>query len=821
VVSLEHNQGIQELTLEEVMGDRFGRYSKYIIQERALPDIRDGLKPVQRRILFAMNKDGNTFDKAFRKSAKSVGNIMGNYHPHGDSSIYEAMVRMSQDWKLREVLIEMHGNNGSMDGDPPAAMRYTEARLSKLSEELLADIEKETVDFVWNFDDTEKEPTVLPAKYPNLLVNGSTGISAGYATEIPTHNLAEVIDGAIYLIDHPNASLDKLMEFVPGPDFPTGAILQGKAEIKKAYESGRGKVIVRSTTKIEPLKGNKEQIVIHEIPYEVNKATLVKKMDEIRLSKKIDGIAEVRDESDRTGLQIVVELKKDANAEGILNYLFKNTDLQINYNFNMVAIDNQRPEQVGLKRILESYVVHRKSVIRKRSKFELEKALRRQHIVSGLMKALSILDEVIATIRGSKDKKDSKINLVNEFAFTEEQAEAIVSLQLYRLTNTDITQLQNEAEELAKEIAELNKILADAHELSKVMKDELRQVKKQYGNPRKTKIEDEISEIKIDTEVLIAQEDVVVAVTREGYIKRSSMRSYTASTPTEVGMKDGDELLFVGKANTLDHLLIVTNKANIIYRPVHDLPDLKWKEIGEHISQTILNLSIDEAILAVYPYTKISPTKTFVFVSNTGMIKQSRMADFEPWRTYKTRPASCMKLKGATDELINVYLTDEQEQLDAFLVTNRGFGLRYPLTEVPVVGAKAAGVKAINLKDDDYVVSGQLVYSQGDAPLLLISQRGAVKRMLAQEIPQLGRAKRGLQVFRELKSNPHRVVYVTSEQTGELVVTSQKGTTTEVNISTVPIGERTSNGSFIMDEKVEGQVLSVWQKIGPVIQENS
>ncbi|WP_143353531.1 DNA topoisomerase IV subunit A, partial [Enterococcus faecium] len=567
---MENRQEVQELTLEEVMGDRFGRYSKYIIQERALPDIRDGLKPVQRRILFAMNKDGNTYDKGFRKSAKSVGNIMGNYHPHGDRSIYEAMVRMSQDWKLREVLIEMHGNNGSMDGDPPAAMRYTEARLSKLSGEMLADIEKETVDLVWNFDDTEKEPTVLPARYPNLLVNGSTGISAGYATEIPTHNLAEVIDGTIYMIDHPQASLEKLMEYIPGPDFPTGGILQGKDEIKKAYETGRGKVILRSKTKIEAMKGNKQQIVITEIPYEVNKATLVKKMDEIRLNKKIDGIAEVRDESDRTGLQIVVELKKDANAQGILNYLFKNTELQINYNFNMVAIDHMTPHQVGLKDILRSYIEHRKQVITKRSQFDLAKAQKRQHIVEGLMKALSILDEVIATIRESKDKKDAKKNLVDVFQFTEEQAEAIVTLQLYRLTNTDITELQKESESLIAQITELNKILSNDKELFSVMKKELREVKKNYSSARLTTIEDEIEEIKIDTQVLVAQEDVIVSVTREGYVKRTSLRSYSASKPEEIGMREGDYLLYSGELSTLDHVLLITNKANVIYRPVHE-----------------------------------------------------------------------------------------------------------------------------------------------------------------------------------------------------------------------------------------------------------
>ena len=806
---MEKRQDIQELTLEEVMGDRFGRYSKYIIQERALPDIRDGLKPVQRRILFSMNKDGNTFEKSFRKSAKSVGNIMGNYHPHGDSSIYEAMVRLSQDWKLREVLIEMHGNNGSMDGDPPAAMRYTEARLSELSGELLKDIEKETVDFVWNFDDTEKEPTVLPAKYPNLLVNGSTGISAGYATEIPTHNLAEIIDGTIYLIDHPNATLDKLMELIPGPDFPTGGILQGKEEIKKAYETGRGKVILRSKTRIEPLKGGKQQIVVTEIPYEVNKATLVKKMDEVRLNKKIDGIAEVRDESDRTGLQIAIELKKDTNAEGILNYLFKNTELQINYNFNMVAIDNMTPQQVGLKRILDSYIAHRKQVITNRSQYELNKAKKRQHIVAGLIKALSILDKVIETIRGSKDKKDAKMNLVKAYAFTEEQAEAIVTLQLYRLTNTDITQLEKEAEELNQLVTELTKILSDEKELFNVMKKELREVKKQYGNPRLTQIEDEIQEIKIDTKVLVAQEDVIVTVTHEGYIKRSSLRSYSASKPEEVGMKEGDFLLYTGEVNTLDHILLITNKANVIYRPIHELPDLRWKEIGEHISQAILNLSVDESIIAVYTYKELSPTKTFVFMTKEGMIKQTKMTDFEPWRTYKSRPTNCMKLKSESDEIVNVFLTNEQKTLDVFLVSHRGFGLRYPLDEVPIVGAKAAGVKAMNLKEQDYVVNGLLVHEDGDTPIVILTQRGSIKRMLAQELPQLGRAKRGLMVLRELKKNPHRVTFMSESSPLELLVTTQNGKQYNLDSEKYPINDRTSNGSFMLDEKQDGEILEV------------
>ncbi|MBO0477305.1 DNA topoisomerase IV subunit A [Vagococcus sp. DIV0080] len=807
---MSERQGIQKLTLEEIMGDRFGRYSKYIIQDRALPDIRDGLKPVQRRILYSMNKDGNTFEKAFRKSAKSVGNIMGNYHPHGDSSIYEAMVRMSQDWKLRNPLIEMHGNNGSMDGDPPAAMRYTEARLSELSGELLKDIEKETVNFVWNFDDTEKEPTVLPAKYPNLLVNGSTGISAGYATEIPTHNLGEIIDGTVYLIDHPNASLDKLMEFIPGPDFPTGGILQGKKELKKAYETGKGKVILRSKTAIEPLKAGREQIVITEIPYEVNKAVLVKKMDELRLNRRLEGISEVRDESDRTGLRIVVELKKEVDATGILNYLFKNTDLQINYNFNMVAIHNLRPEQVGLKVILEAYIEHRKDVIIKRSQFELNKANNRQHIVTGLMKALSILDQVIATIRGSKDKKDAKMNLVKEYDFTEIQAEAIVSLQLYRLTNTDITALEKERQELSDLISALTLILNDDKQLLNVLKKELREVKKQYQTPRLTQLEDEIAEITIETAVLIPQEDVMVSITKEGYAKRSSLRSYSASKEDAIEMKETDSLVYSGQLNTHDHLLIVTSKGNMIYRPVHELADKRWKDVGEHFSLSIASLETGESVIDVFPYSELDEHKQFVFITKEGMIKRTLMNEFDIWRTYKSRPTLCMKLKTETDEIISAYLIDGRKQADVLLITYLAFGLYYDLDEVPVVGARAAGVKSINLKTDDVVVSGFILDRGNDGTITIFSQRGSAKRMRISELSKLGRAKRGLMVLRELKTNPHRVfdVVLNSNELMTQVVTHQNNVY-QLNINELPINDRQSNGSFVIDEKLDGGISEI------------
>ncbi|MDU3554145.1 MAG: DNA topoisomerase IV subunit A [Streptococcus anginosus] len=811
---------IQNMSLEDIMGERFGRYSKYIIQERALPDIRDGLKPVQRRILYSMNKDGNTFDKGYRKSAKSVGNIMGNFHPHGDSSIYDAMVRMSQDWKNREILVEMHGNNGSMDGDPPAAMRYTEARLSEIAGYLLQDIEKDTVPFAWNFDDTEKEPTVLPATFPNLLVNGATGISAGYATDIPPHNLAEVIDAVVYMIDHPKAKVDKLMEFLPGPDFPTGAIVQGRDEIKKAYETGKGRVVVRSRTEIEKLKGGKEQIVVTEIPYEINKAVLVKKIDDVRVNSKVAGIAEVRDESDRDGLRIAIELKKDANTELILNYLFKYTDLQINYNFNMVAIDHFTPRLVGIVPILTSYIAHRKEIILARSRFDKAKAEKRLHIVEGLIRVISILDEVIALIRASENKADAKENLKVSYDFTEEQAEAIVTLQLYRLTNTDVVILEEEQAELREKIAMLSAIIGDERTMYNLMKRELREVKKKFGNPRLSELQDKANTIEIDTASLIVEEETYVSVTRGGYLKRTSPRSFNSSTVDEVGKRDDDRLIFISSAKTTQHLLIFTNLGNVIYRPVHELADIRWKEIGEHLSQTITNFETNEEVI----YTELVDNfdeGTYFAVTKLGQIKRVERKEFSPWRTYKSKSVKFAKLKNEDDQIITL---SPIKLDDVMLVTKNGYALRFNIEEVPVVGAKAAGVKAINLKKDDVLAAAFIANTDS---LYILTQRGALKRMAVADIPVTSRANRGLQVLRDLKSKPHRVFQAgpvfgeqpaeldlfssdnpTAEEEQILSIISNKGTTYQVNLADLGLSERTSNGSFISDTISDEEVFS-------------
>lgn len=802
------------------MGERFGRYSKYIIQERALPDIRDGLKPVQRRILYSMNKDGNTFEKGYRKSAKSVGNIMGNFHPHGDSSIYDAMVRMSQDWKNREILVEMHGNNGSMDGDPPAAMRYTEARLSEIAGYLLQDIEKNTVSFAWNFDDTEKEPTVLPAAFPNLLVNGSSGISAGYATDIPPHNLSEVIDAVVYMIDHPKASLEKLMEFLPGPDFPTGGIIQGADEIKKAYETGKGRVVVRSRTEIEELKGGKQQIIVTEIPYEVNKAVLVKKIDDVRVNNKVPGIVEVRDESDRTGLRIAIELKKEADSQTILNYLLKYTDLQVNYNFNMVAIDHFTPRQVGLQKILSSYISHRKDIIIERSKFDKAKAEKRLHIVEGLIRVLSILDEIIALIRSSDNKADAKENLKVSYDFSEEQAEAIVTLQLYRLTNTDIVTLQNEENDLRDLITTLSAIIGDEATMYNVMKHELREVKKKFANPRLSELQAESQIIEIDTASLIAEEETFVSVTRGGYLKRTSPRSFNASSLEEVGKRDDDELIFVKQAKTTEHLLLFTTLGNVIYRPIHELTDLRWKDIGEHLSQTISNFATEEEILYADIVTSFDQG-LYVAVTQNGFIKRFDRKELSPWRTYKSKSTKYVKLKDDKDRVVTLSPVIME---DLLLVTKNGYALRFSSQEVPIQGLKSAGVKGINLKNDDSLASAFAVTSNS---FFVLTQRGSLKRMAVDDIPQTSRANRGLLVLRELKTKPHRVFLaggvqsdtsaeqfdlftdIPEEETNQqmLEVISKTGQTYEIALETLSLSERTSNGSFISDTISDQEVL--------------
>ncbi|HCW7301108.1 TPA: DNA topoisomerase IV subunit A [Staphylococcus aureus] len=794
---------IQDLSLEDVLGDRFGRYSKYIIQERALPDVRDGLKPVQRRILYAMYSSGNTHDKNFRKSAKTVGDVIGQYHPHGDSSVYEAMVRLSQDWKLRHVLIEMHGNNGSIDNDPPAAMRYTEAKLSLLAEELLRDINKETVSFIPNYDDTTLEPMVLPSRFPNLLVNGSTGISAGYATDIPPHNLAEVIQATLKYIDNPDITVNQLMKYIKGPDFPTGGIIQGIDGIKKAYESGKGRIIVRSKVEEETLRNGRKQLIITEIPYEVNKSSLVKRIDELRADKKVDGIVEVRDETDRTGLRIAIELKKDVNSESIKNYLYKNSDLQISYNFNMVAISDGRPKLMGIRQIIDSYLNHQIEVVANRTKFELDNAEKRMHIVEGLIKALSILDKVIELIRSSKNKRDAKENLIEVYEFTEEQAEAIVMLQLYRLTNTDIVALEGEHKELEALIKQLRHILDNHDALLNVIKEELNEIKKKFKSERLSLIEAEIEEIKIDKEVMVPSEEVILSMTRHGYIKRTSIRSFNASGVEDIGLKDGDSLLKHQEVNTQDTVLVFTNKGRYLFIPVHKLADIRWKELGQHVSQ-IVPIEEDEVVINVFNEKDFNTDAFYVFATQNGMIKKSTVPLFKTTRFNK--PLIATKVK-ENDDLISV-MRFEKDQLIT-VITNKGMSLTYNTSELSDTGLRAAGVKSINLKAEDFVVMTEGV-SENDT-ILMATQRGSLKRISFKILQVAKRAQRGITLLKELKKNPHRIV-ATHVVTGEHSQYTLYSKSNEEHglINDIHKSEQYTNGSFIVDTDDFGEVIDMY-----------
>lgn len=785
-------QKIYDYSLEEIMGERFGRYCKTIILDRALPDVRDGLKPVQRRILYGMYKSGNTYDKKYRKSAKAVGEIMGNYHPHGDSSIYDAMVRMSQDWKMETPYIDMHGNNGSMDGDGAAAMRYTEARLSKISNELLLDINKNTVEMAPNYDDTLEEPTVLPAGFPNLLVNGSTGISAGYATNIPTHNLGEVIDATIKRIDSPNCLLDTIMSVMPGPDFPTGGVIEGVKEIKEAYETGKGKIVVKSKYEVIKEKG-KYQIVITEIPYEVNKALLVKKMNDIRIDKKIEGILDIRDETSRGELRIVIDLKKDANADLVINYLLKNTDMQVSYSFNMIAIVNHRPRQIGVLAIIDSFIKHRTEVVTRRTKFDLVHDKDRYHILEGLIKAISILDEVIKVIRASKNKSDAILNLVKEFSFTEKQATAIVMLQLYRLTNTDITDVKNEMQRLEEEIKEYELILSSDAELKKVIKEELRKIKKEFSSPRKTQIKEEITEIKIDATAMIPKEDVIVVVTNEGYVKRVSKKSYGSSDGDETLLKENDYVSGLYEQNTLDTLLMFTNKGNYLFIPVHELPELKWKDLGKHVSN-IVPIGQDEKIIKSIPVSNFDKREIVIFTKN-GMVKKTLLEDFKVQRYSK--PISCIKLKD-NDEVINV---SDEAYNEVFIATKKGYGLWYDKSEIPTIGLKTAGVKSINLKDDE-VVSANL-FDGSFEYVTVITAKGLSKRIKLTEFEKTTRAKRGLLIIREVKSNPQEIISAFVSDVKHNIVIKTINKDIKLKLSEIPIMDRYSVGSTLTKSKVQ------------------
>lgn len=773
---------IEDYSLEEIMSLRFAAYAKEIIQDRAIPDVRDGLKPVQRRILYAMYKAGNTSDKGYIKCAATVGDVLGKFHPHGDLSVYDAMVRMSQWWKQSAILVDIHGNNGSMDGDPPAAYRYTEARLAKISNELLKDLDKNTVAWAPNFDDRFLEPTVLPAKFPNLLVNGTNGISAGYATNIPPHNLGEIIDATIKRIDSPNCYLDTILEIVKGPDFPTGGIAFGKQGIIDAFKTGRGKVIVQAKYEFVKEKG-KEQIIITEIPFEVNKQATVAKIESLRIDKKIEGISEVRDETDRSGIRIAIDLKSNANKEVIMKYLFKNTDLQISYNYNSVAIVNRTPKTLGILEIIDAYIAHQKEVITKRTEFDLAYYTKNYNIATGLIKAISILDEVIALIRASKNKSDAKINLVNKYGFTEEQAEAIVTLQLYKLTNTDIVVLKEECEKLKNLIEECNEILHDENKLKNLMKSELREVKKNYAVPRKTEIRDEIVDIKLDAKEMIPDEKCVIVVTNDGYVKRVSQKSFSSSTE-ETTLKPGDYVTNKFMASTRDSLLLFTNLGNYLYVPIHILPEVKYKDLGKHISNTIMIKEQERIVASLILKDK---SKTLTLFTKNGLTKQVLLKDFEVTRYSK--PMMAIKLKD-DDELINADTSSDE----VLFVTNNGLYLRFNTNEIPVVGTKASGVKGINLKDD-YVIYASPI--KREEYLNIYTNYKTIKRVKVNELVSISRAKKGNMLFKKAKTKDYKINFAYLTVTKDTNIYRTDNEIHELKTSEIPIMDLASTGSSV------------------------
>ena len=781
---------IYDYSLEEIMGERFGSYSKYIIQDRAIPDVRDGLKPVQRRILYAMSKDNNTFDKKFKKCANAVGIVLGKYHPHGDTSVYDALVRLSQDWKQNHILVEVDGNNGSIDGDPPAAYRYTECRLAKISEELLGDVDKieaMKINFAPNFDDTRLEPTVLPSRFPNLLVNGCTGISAGYATNMPPHNLGEIIDATIKRIDSPNCTLDTILNIVKGPDFPTGGIIEGLDGLRKAYETGRGKINVLCKYEFVKEKG-KDKIVIDEIPFEVNKKMLILKIDEIRIDKKVDGIQEVRDESDKdSNLRIVIDLKAGANKELVMNYLLKYTDLQASYNFNNVTIVNRRPRLLGIIPIIDAYIAHQREIVKKSSEWDLAFAKKQYHITEGLVKAISILDEVIRVIRGSKNKSDAIANLVKEFEFTEEQATAIVMLQLYRLTNTDIVTLEEKLKELMAEIERLEGILSDQSKLDGEIKTTLRKIKKEYATPRRTVVKDTVTEIKINAEELVSNERVMVVLTIDGYLKRVSLKSYSSSSET-TGLKPGDAPLNIFEASTLDKIMIATDMGNYLYLPVYDIPEAKWKEMGKHISN-IVTVNPDEKVVSSFIVNSSTQDENIIFVTKDGMVKKTRLGAYNVTRFNKEMVAIKLKDKDSV-KAVNF------ENNDFIIVTENGYSLRFDTADIPASGVKTSGVKGISLKDGDQVISGYSI-SQGDEYLTIFTDNKTAKRIKLEELEKSSRAKRGTTILKKVKSTSYKVKDVLLSNSKTTFNLKYSDEVKSIRASEIPIMDLSSTGSSI------------------------
>ncbi len=747
-------ENISSEPLEEVMADRYATYAKYVIQDRAIPDVRDGLKPVQRRILFAMYNSGNTFNKPTRKCAHSVGEVMGKYHPHGDTSIYDALVRMSQDWKVNAPLIDFQGNNGSIDGDSPAHYRYTESRLSLLANEMLKDIDKNTVDMQLTFDDSEFEPSVLPARFPNLYVNGSEGIAVALATEIPTHNLKEVIEATIYRINHNSCDLDSLLNILPGPDFPTGGIIYNSDGIRSIYETGKGRIEITSRYRCEEA-GSIKQIIISEIPYKVNKKVLVFEIDKIRHSKAIDGILEVRDESDFSGTRIVIDLKKNCDEKLIINYLENKTSLKVSYSANIVAIVNGRPKTLSLIDYLDAYIEHQNIVVKRLLAFELKKLKERLHVVNGLIIALENINEVVDIIRKSKDKADSKNNLVLRFNLSNEQAEAIVMMPLYRLSHTDVDTLLNEKKQLEADIFKREEILADQKKINKYICSDLSRISKAYGIERKTTFENKQGDTKIDKRLLISKDKIFFSVTRDGYFKRSPYKSYTSSLLTSPypEIKEGDALVAIDMAYTTDFLLCFTNLGNYMFVPIYELNDSKWKDEGSHIN-SLITINGSEKIVSVIALEKLRDDLYTILLTKNGQIKRVCLSSYSD--SLRSRPSKCIRL-GNGDELVDVKLSTGNANIMVF--SDCGSYGYFNENELIPLSLKASGVKSMSLKGGKHAVALIIVQEKERSKIVLITDKSCLRIYDTFKGNVASRLAKNQIAFKVFKSDVHKLVY--------------------------------------------------------------
>ncbi|MGE4295588.1 MAG: DNA gyrase subunit A [Campylobacterales bacterium] len=802
---LSINEEIQSVDIEETLKSSYLDYSMSVIIGRALPDVRDGLKPVHRRILYAMNELSLSPRSAYKKSARIVGDVIGKYHPHGDTAVYDALVRMAQDFSMRAPLVDGQGNFGSVDGDSAAAMRYTEARMTQIAEELLADIDKDTVDFIPNYDASMQEPDVLPSRIPNLLINGSGGIAVGMATNIPPHRVDEVVDALIYLVDNPKAGPEDLMQFIPGPDFPTGGVIFGKKGIIDAYMTGRGRIRVRAKTHIEQT-AKKEMIIIDELPYQVNKAKLIEAIAELVKNKDIEGISEVRDESDRDGMRVVIELKREAMADIILNNLYKSTNMSVTFGIIMLGIHNKEPRILNLAEILNIFLAHRKTVVIRRTIFDLEKAKARAHILEGLRIALDNIDEIVALIRASADGQAAKEALSARFGLSDRQSQAILEMRLQRLTGLERDKIEAEYKELLELIERLTAILKSDELLSKVIKEEFSEIKTKYTQPRLTSIEDDYDDI--DIEDLIANEPMVVTITHRGYIKRVNLKSYEKQNRGGKGKiavttyeDDFIESFFV--ADTHNTLLFVTNKGQLYWLKVYKIPEAGRGAKGKAVVN-LINLREDEEIMAIIPTTDFDESKSLVFFTRNGLVKRTNLSEFSNIRSVGVRAITLEE----DDELVNAQIATQNTK-ELFVITEKAMSVRFPIDQVREMGRTAKGVTAIRFKIGGDRVVGATALDDENAELLTVSQKGIGKRSEASEYRQQSRGGKGVIAMKLTPKTGEMVGVVITDPEKELMALTGKGKMIRVDMESIRKAGRNTSGVIIVRVEEDDKVVSI------------